>query len=202
MSPTNILEVSMITLAVDFTDPESYLALGPSIRMAQELKEQLEVVPFRITRRPTQKKTSTEHETVGERHARVRSNYQELNLRRYFERQGLSYRKIEETDSSAALEGLLKAGAAKKSIEYAITIFNRFWNNSIDLTSKSVDRILEELKIAEQPNQDLVLCREKLIERGIFSTPMYVVADQVFMGRQHLPMIRWILTGRLGVPPL
>ena len=192
----------MIMLSVDFTDPESYLALGPTIHMARELKVQLYVVPFRMTRRPMRRTTPGENETVGERHARVRANYQEVNLRRYFERQGLRYRKTEETDSSAALEGLLQAREARKSIEYASTIFDRFWNDSIDLTPQSIKGVLEELMITERSTQDLVVCREKLIERGIFSTPMYVVADHVFMGRQHLPMIRWILTGRIGVPPL
>ena len=26
--------------------------------------------------------------------------------------------------------------------------------------------------------------------------------DEVFVGRQHLPMIRWILGGRVGPPPI
>ena len=33
-------------------------------------------------------------------------------------------------------------------------------------------------------------------ESGIIAAPCYVLADEIFVGREHLPMIRWILAGR------
>jgi 2-hydroxychromene-2-carboxylate isomerase len=36
---------------------------------------------------------------------------------------------------------------------------------------------------------------------GIFGVPSYVVAGEVFFGREHLPMVRWLLTGRSGAAP-
>ena len=32
-----------------------------------------------------------------------------------------------------------------------------------------------------------------LREAGVQLTPAYLVGDELFVGRQHLPMIRWIL---------
>ena len=206
----------MITFAIDFVDPESYLAFRPTIRLAEELQVDLDVVPYRLIARSVSKSDSGGEETVGERHARVRANYRKTNLRRYFARQGLSYREISgidstqglssrETsgiDSTPALEGLLKARHAKKGIQYASTVFDRFWSNSIDLSFNSVAEVLDQLCIGDESFEDLLVCRERLTNLGVFSAPMYVVADQVFMGRQHLPMIRWILTGQNGVPPL
>jgi 2-hydroxychromene-2-carboxylate isomerase len=41
-----------------------------------------------------------------------------------------------------------------------------------------------------------------LQERGLFQVPAYLVEEEVFYGRQHLPMIRWILAGRSGPIPI
>ena len=43
---------------------------------------------------------------------------------------------------------------------------------------------------------------DELRERGLFGAPCYVVEDEVFLGRQHLPMIRWMLDGRRGPVPI
>jgi 2-hydroxychromene-2-carboxylate isomerase len=43
---------------------------------------------------------------------------------------------------------------------------------------------------------------DELRERGLFNAPGFLVEDEVFFGRQHLPMIRWILDGRTGPGPI
>ena len=42
----------------------------------------------------------------------------------------------------------------------------------------------------------------ELRERGLHGVPSYRVEEEVFIGRQHLPMIRWILEGRPGRGPI
>ena len=37
---------------------------------------------------------------------------------------------------------------------------------------------------------------------GLFQVPAYVVDGEVFYGRQHLPMIEWILNSRSGSAPI
>ena len=46
------------------------------------------------------------------------------------------------------------------------------------------------------------LLADELRERGLVQVPAYIVEDEVFYGRQHLPMIRWILAGRSGPVPI
>ncbi len=41
-----------------------------------------------------------------------------------------------------------------------------------------------------------------LRQAGVFSVPAYLIDADIFMGRQHLPMIRWILSDRRGEPPI
>ena len=50
-------------------------------------------------------------------------------------------------------------------------------------------------------HEELNTVRATLEAEGVFSVPMYLVEGQVFQGREHLPMIRWLLAGeRESVP--
>ena len=54
---------------------------------------------------------------------------------------------------------------------------------------------------ADGPAVSAAVAKE-LQERGLFQVPAYVFEDEVFYGRQHLPMIGWILDGRSGPIPI
>jgi 2-hydroxychromene-2-carboxylate isomerase len=41
-----------------------------------------------------------------------------------------------------------------------------------------------------------------LHEAGLFNVPGYVVDEEIYFGRQHLAMIRWLLTDKQGHPPI
>jgi 2-hydroxychromene-2-carboxylate isomerase len=43
---------------------------------------------------------------------------------------------------------------------------------------------------------------EALRAQGVFGVPSYLVEGEYFLGRQHLPMIAWILAGRGGRIPI
>src|SRR5262249_19140101 len=43
--------------------------------------------------------------------------------------------------------------------------------------------------------------QQAAFEAGIFGVPTYVVGGEILFGREHLPRIRWILSGRSGPPP-
>ncbi len=40
------------------------------------------------------------------------------------------------------------------------------------------------------------------LEAGIFDVPSYLIDGEIFLGRQHLPMIRWLLSDQRGQPPV
>ena len=52
----------------------------------------------------------------------------------------------------------------------------------------------EQTKLADSANE--------LIAQGILSAPAFVLEEQIFLGREHLPFIGWILGGRSGEPPV
>ena len=41
----------------------------------------------------------------------------------------------------------------------------------------------------------------KIYGAGIFGVPSYVVGGELFFGREHLPLLRWLLSGRSGPAP-
>ena len=41
-----------------------------------------------------------------------------------------------------------------------------------------------------------------LLEQGLLSAPAFVLDDQIFHGREHLPLIGWMLAGSQGTPPV
>ena len=40
-----------------------------------------------------------------------------------------------------------------------------------------------------------------MFDAGIFGVPGYVLEGEYYFGREHLPMVRWMLTGRKGASP-
>ena len=99
-------------------------------------------------------------------------------------------------------------GALEPFLEQA---FGRYW--ALDLEIDSIDDVatvvercgLESAAFREWARDETEAATsvsEQLAEVGVFQTPAYFVGDEVFFGRQHLPMIRWILEGRRGPVPI
>ncbi len=44
--------------------------------------------------------------------------------------------------------------------------------------------------------------QDQLLENGILSAPAFIVDGEIFHGREHLPLITWMVSGRKGSPPV
>ena len=195
----------MIRLAIDFKNALSWLSLGPTRAMAEELGVPLQLLPYQ-----TEGSVLTEarkEETVAERHARVRAEYYADDLKRYATLQNLELvADGHGVDSTMALLGLLWGNQRGVGFDYASSVFSRFWSGSMGLEdTQSLGDILTSLGAPDfEPgamHEELNTVRETLEAEGVFSVPMYLVEGQVFQGREHLPMIRWLLAGeRESVP--
>ncbi|MCH2337375.1 MAG: DsbA family protein [Pseudomonadales bacterium] len=196
----------MIRLAIDFKNALSWLSLGPTHATAVELGVPLELLPYQ-----TEVSVSTEvheEETVAERHARVRAEYYAADLKRYAELQDIKLVADNSgVESTIALEGLMWGNQNGVGLEYAYSVFSRFWSGSMGLEdTQSIGEILTSLDAPGfEPaamHEELNTVRETLEAEGVFSVPMYVVEGQVFQGREHLPMIRWLLGGEREPVPI
>ena len=50
--------------------------------------------------------------------------------------------------------------------------------------------------------EELDSLRTSLEAEGVFNAPMYLVEGQTFQGREHLPMIRWLLSAEQEPVPI
>lgn len=94
---------------------------------------------------------------------------------------------------------------------YIDRVFEAFWRRELDV--ESVDALSEvmyacDIDAAGFQSFSLGEGREQhdsfqamLHPVGIFGVPTYVVEGEIFFGREHLPMVRWILGGRQGPMP-
>lgn len=96
-------------------------------------------------------------------------------------------------------------------IDFLDLTYERFWVRDIDVESHDeVNALLEGLGIPINEFDAYIVgeggrshdqLQENLHPSGIFGVPTYVVEDEVFFGRENLPYVKWILTGRKGDAP-
>ncbi|MEE2778435.1 MAG: DsbA family protein [Acidobacteriota bacterium] len=206
---------SKIVVAVDFRQPQSYLAIRPTRQLAKDLDVELDWRPFPVPA-PSPPDPATEGER-GSRHLQLRARYVEQDLQRYADVQGLVLGDIYRSpDTATANAGLLWAkrqshshGESASVDRYVDALFSAYWDGSFDIEDASavVDK-LEEAGIdadsfdPEALRGDVDRCVDELKQAGVVGAPAYLVADQLFIGRAHLPMIRWLLTDRQDAPPI
>ena len=199
--------LAVIDFAFDFASTASLLALKPTLALADDLGVAIEWRPF-PTEAPRGVPRPKAGETVAERHARVRAEYQAADFARYAKAQGLDVRRdAVGVDSRLASLACLQArsdGVARAFVEH---VFREFWARRLNIGERdALNAALAE--VGGQPMSEDALQakhaeeRASLSERGVHSVPAYLAADQLFLGRQHLPMIRWLLGGSEGPGPL
>jgi 2-hydroxychromene-2-carboxylate isomerase len=91
-------------------------------------------------------------------------------------------------------------------------VFELEWQRGADLAkAETIDGALREAGLApadfrafgaaDGPSR-LAALREELDGLGLYTVPAYLVGGEPFLGRQHLPMVEWLLGGRTGPAPI
>jgi 2-hydroxychromene-2-carboxylate isomerase len=205
-----------LVVAIDFRQPQSYLAKGPTMKLAAALGVAVDWQP--VEARPFEEPPAAiEGEDRGARHRRFRAHYFERDLARYAEAQGLVLRGLHRApDASVAGIGLLwvkkhagAPGAAAMVDHYVDSVFDGYWGETLELDDAAAIRgVLARVgapassfdPAAMGDEYEGVLARWRAA--GVFGAPTYIVGDDLFIGRAHLPMIEWIWNGRVGPPPI
>lgn len=196
----------MIEVAFDFSSVASLLAFKPTQALAEELGAEVAWRPFPMPDRPAPRRN--EAESVGERHARVRAEYVARDAARYARAQGVALaRDAAGANAAVASAGCLWANRHGVGARYVEQVLYPFWANQLDIEDQAC--IVAALDALGAPGFEPGALAAELQEgaaalraRGVFDVPTYLVADQLFLGRAHLPMIRWLLGGRRGPGPL
>lgn len=201
-----------LSVCVDVKHPHAYLALGPVRRLADDLGIDVDWLPFPAD---PMKAPPPEADDRGTRHRRTRARYQEADIRRYATVQGLTIESIYRApDSTPACLALLwlREHQPEHRFPFLERLFAGYWAEGLDVEDvRAMASLLEALdadteafrRFAAGPGPAaLADVRSRLVAAGVFAVPSLIVEDEVFVGRAHLPMVRWRLTGRSGPPPI
>lgn len=203
-----------VGLCLDLKNPLSYLALKPTFALADELGIVLECLPFAAAALKAPMPARPDDER-GTRHRRLRAEYLARDIARYSRVQNLVIRDIYRSpDTSAFAAGLLWLNAWRpdRVRDYLLTVFDGYWREAFDIEAPdAIGRVMRQLgeddeAFASYAGDEALAAtaklREQLVAAGVFNVPSFVVQGQVFLGRAHLPMVRWLLAGRRGPLPI
>jgi 2-hydroxychromene-2-carboxylate isomerase len=199
-----------LSVAIDFKSPNAYLALGPTCALAEQLGVGVDWKPFLVSPWKNHNPASGASDR-GARHRRFRADYSELDVMRYAASRGLAIRGLHrQTDSSLAAIGLLwtRRGPAPIARAYVQRVFERYWREELDIEDESALRALlaeigapvvafDAFARGEGP-AELERVQSEFVNAGVFEVPTYLLNGDIYVGRQHLPLIRALLSGGTG----
>ncbi len=203
-----------LTLVTDFRHVHAYLALEPSLALVDALGVGVDWLPLRVPP-PAAPPPAAADEDRGRRHRRLRLEYVARDVARSAAARGLQLGDIHrDPDPLPAALGLLWVRQRDGSSvhDYLTRVFEGYWGGELDLADpQAVRALIEELGIFARDFPAhcqgdgagrLAALEASLRAAGVFDVPACVVGGEVFLGRQHLPMVRWLLEGRTGPPPI
>jgi 2-hydroxychromene-2-carboxylate isomerase len=209
--------MTTLTILFDFKSPHAYLALAPTLGMLDELSITADWQPLLVSpqQRPEQPESSDDR---GGQHRWHRARYRLMDLRRYAAVQNFGEDCFNDARLFDCGPGRVAAAAylwgtqqyPKLPQELLTGLFGKFWNSELDLNSiAEIDQAMTELVSAESGfsgNAERALAeletqQGRLQEAGLFDVPGYLVEDNLYYGRQHLPMVHWLLRGGEAQPP-
>ena len=180
---------------IDFKSPAAYLAFAPTLTLAERLG-------VRINWHPVQTKQSAipqiqDDEDRGATHRRVRAIARQnmhlhyanvLNVPMHFrEAPG---------NTDLALTALETLSGDK--VQFIAAAFRAYWTTDIDLSDpQTVKALLKENECdadLSDPEGTLERVFERAQSRGAIDAPAYIVKEQLFIGREHLPWIEALIT--------
>ena len=201
-----------LPVVIDFKSPQAYLAIGPTCALADELGITIDWQPLIVTPAKTPAAPPAGDDR-GARHRRFRADYLERDVARYAADRGLAIGELHRCkDSTLAAIGLLWAQRQGPSLArtYVERVFERYWRGDLDLEDDgSIRALLTEIEVpvsgfevfvAGDGRGRLERIQSELRDMGVFEVPTYLLNDDIFFGRQHLPLIRSVLSPRCVLP--
>jgi 2-hydroxychromene-2-carboxylate isomerase len=204
---------------IDFKSPYAFIAKDPTYAIADQLGIEidwraltLDIPSYLGSARLDADGRVIENNRTPQQWSGVKYAYRDA--RRYASLRGLTLRGTTKIwDSSLAGIGLAWAKRQGDAVlrQYINRVYERFWKRELDIEDpRVIDAMLIEAgadidgfaayRTGEGRRSHDAL-QQQIFAAGIFGVPSYVVAGELFFGREHLPMVRWLLTGKRGRAP-
>jgi 2-hydroxychromene-2-carboxylate isomerase len=208
-----------LTVCVDVKSPHAYLAKDLLYELEDDLGVAALWLPYLVPAMSPPAQPSS-NDDRGARHRQHRARYVERDIQRYAKVRGLVIRDIyRHVDSTLAAIALLWLAREATAVRRRVTdaLFAGYWEGALDIEDAvGVTRLMGDAGVDLSGWDDyctvsgdarLQQLRAELRAAGIFNVPALVVSDdaespEIFYGRAHLPMVRWLLSGKAGPPPI
>jgi len=200
-----------ITLYSDYKSPYAYLAVAAADRLARDFGADIQWRPY-ILDIPAYL-GAAQVDDVGnvlaeERNAHQwrRVKYSYMDVRRYANREGLTIRGPRKIfNSMIAGVGMLYAQAHGAFRPYHDLVFERFFKRELEIEdTAAVGAVLAEagadttdwhVYAAGDGPTEVRRIQSAAEEQGVFGVPTFVLDEEIFWGREHLPVIEEMLAG-------
>ena len=211
---------SPLVVYVDLKSPYAFIAIEPTRAVARAAGVPVEWRPFTLdipsylgSARLDGAGRVVENRRSASQWSGVKYAYRDA--RRYARLGGKVLRGTEKIwDSSLAGIGLLWAQQQSAAIvdRYLDDSYRKFWQRALDIEDPQV--VTAQLEVAGADVEGFAefatgagralhdRMNAEAFAAGIFGVPSYLVADEFWFGREHLPRVAWLLQGRVGPAPL
>lgn len=204
---------------IDFKSPFAFVAKDPTYALADELGIEIDWRPLTLdipsflgSAKLDKRGKVTESRRSSAQWTTVKYAYRDA--RRYAGLLGYTLQGTEKIwDTSLAHTAMLWAKAQGQVVlkNFIDCVYEPFWRRALDL--EDLDVLITTLQHAgvetagfadyavDEGRREHDAMQEKIFAAGVFGVPSYVVEGELFFGREHLPSVRWILSGRHGPQP-
>ncbi len=204
---------------LDIKSPYAFIAREPTRRMAAELGIEVDWRPLTLdipsylgSARLDGSGRVASAQRTPEQWARVKYAYRDA--RRYARELGYTLRGTEKIwDTTLVHVAFWWARGQGDAVLEAFLdhVYPRFWVRDFDAEDPAVVEVALAAAGADTagfgdyaagPGRAFHdASQQALFDAGLFGVPGYVVEGEYFFGREHLPTVRWMLTGRRGRQP-
>lgn len=207
------LEAARLTVALDIRHPFAFLALGPAIELGREFDVAINWLPRagETLRAPS---TPDPDDDRGIRHRRYRAQMIAREIAIYAQAQDITIEAPYRNDPADAAHMsflYMRSHPAANLEPFLVEMFRLYWSRELNANDpKEVASVVANFGgnandslewSASEGAEALEQVVAELDEVGAVSAPSYLACGQAFQGRQHLPMIRWLLEGETGPIP-
>jgi 2-hydroxychromene-2-carboxylate isomerase len=204
---------------IDLKSPYAFIAIEPTRAMAASVGVAIDWRPFTLdipsylgSARLDRKGRVASSDRTPQQWTGVRYAYRDA--RRYASLTGRTLRgTVKIWDSSLAGIAMLWAKRQGRDVfdRFLDDAYDRFWRRELDIEDREVLESTLERAGAEvdgfpefaegegRAEHDAI--NEEAFDAGVFGVPTYLVRDECWFGREHLPRVAWLLGGRRGPAP-
>ena len=216
---TQLRGSSPLVVYIDLKSPYAYLAIEPTRAMAAGVGVTLDWRPFTLdipsylgSARLDESGKATTGERTAEQWTGVRYAY--MDARRYANLTGKTVRgtvKIWDSSLAGISMSWAKQQGAPAFDRFLDSVYPRFWRRELDIEQIDVlEWVLRDAGLSidgfrvfamGDGRREHDLSNESAFDAGVFGVPTYLVADELWFGREHLPRVAWSLGERRGARP-